>query len=54
MANQEDPICKYNNIKVDDSIKNNNGTKSRSWDKSGTNKKNTKEDGQRLVEVIQE
>ncbi len=44
MVNQKDLIYKYNYTKVYISIKNSNGAKTRSWGKSITNKKNTKED----------
>ncbi len=49
VANQEDPICKCNSTKVDAGVKKSNRAKTRGWSKSGTNEKDTKEDGQRLV-----
>lgn len=44
MANQEDPICKCNSIKVDADVKKSNGVKTRSWAKSSIDAKNIKDD----------
>ena len=39
MAKQKMPICKYNNIKIDASIKKNNKAKIRDWSKDDVKKK---------------